>query len=948
MHIAKPMHLTRFLSPTLLAMACRTRWSIVRAVMRRAVLLVFMAYILLCSTAVNAACTVGACVTSGARLASIDSTRGVLLNALLGNMLGTTVTLSVSDWNSLAQTNLNLASFISALQTQTIAATPAAALSTNTTLLKIISAAAVGATADGSTAAASALGTLAPQLGAVSGTIPVGSLLKITLPTGMLANSTINALDLVTGTIELFNYNNVATTPAPITLTGASLGQGSTLANVKLYAQTIEAPVIVCGPAGTTFHTAAIRVKLDMNLVSVPLSLGSLLGIANITAISANIGQVQLYVEVARADGSITSLNAIANSLAIQVTPGVADIYLGQIADNNFWNRTRALSFSDVSFATIGSLSVSVTVLFVTTVSNSNLQARSFAHGQAPFSSNLTFTAPWPQTKTASTSAFFLSNLLTDLTATNLQTQLSPSLLGLDSILLTPIKPILSTALNTTLSPLLSNVVDPLLQTLGIRIGEVDVTVSGMGSFCSLSGYVYNDVNHNSGKDGVEAGCGVAVWAKLVPVSLPSGPATDVVSVDTTTGAYNFPSVLTGNYKVLIDNNATLSAVTAGKPSGWLNTETPSGSRTVTMATADVSGQNFGLFNGSQLSGFVFKDNGITGGTANNAVKDGGETGLIGVALKLTNNAGTSIYDMATTSTAGAYTLWVPAAAGATTLKVTETNLTGYISTGGNMGTTGGTYTIATDTVAFTHTSGSTYTGVNFADVPDNSFSGNNSQTVLPGAVAFHPHLFIAGSSGQLTLSLSSTASPAITWTSILYRDTNCNNVLDSSELPVTTAISVTADQQLCFIVRTQGPTNAPYNAQYTQTLSGSFTYSNSSLSWAGTLSDLTITGSSTDAGLVLTKSVDKATALPGDTLTYTIRYENNSTSILSNLKVYDMTPAYTVYVSASCASLPAGVSACTVVAHPTVGLAGSLQWAIAGTLTPGTFGLLNFSVMVQ
>ncbi|MEC5384916.1 hypothetical protein VVD49_04235 [Uliginosibacterium sp. H3] len=921
----------------------------VRSVLRALCMIVLTALALCHSPATRAACTVGACVTAGARLASVDSTRGALLNALLGNLLGSTVNLTVADWNSLAQTNLNLANFMNGLQAQTTTGSPAAALGANATLLKVFNAAALGASADGSTAAASILGVLAPQVSALSGTFMLGDMLKLTLPSGMLASSSINALDLVTGTVELFNYSNVAATSVPVAInvTGAALGLSGTLSSVKLSAKVIEAPVIVCGAAGTTFHTAAIRVKLDMTLVSIPLNLGGLLGLSGITAISADIAQLGVYVEVARADGVIQSLNAVANSLVVRATPGVADIYIGSITDANFWNRNRALSFADVSFGTIGSLSVTVLVV-VPVISNTSLQIRTYARGQSPFFTDLSFSPPWPQTKTASTSALFLNNMLNDLVVTNLQVQLSPSLLGLDAVITVPAKPLISAALNTTLGNLLPNLVDPLLQTLGIRIGAVDVTVSGMGSFCSLSGYAYSDLNHNGGKDGVEAGCGTAIWAKLVPASAPSGPATDVVSVNTSTGDYSFSNVMTGTYTVLIDNNATLSDVTAGKPTGWLNTETPTGARSVTMATADVSNQNFGLFNGSQISGTVFKDNGISSGTANNVVKDGGEQGLVGVAIKLTDNAGTTTYDVATTSTAGAYTLWVPPAAGATALKITETNPPVYISTGGNAGNTGGTYARATDTVSFTHVSGSTYTGVNFADVPDNAFSGDNSQTVLPGAVAFHPHVFIAGSAGQLTLALSGTANPVLVWTSLLYRDTNCNGVLDTGEVPVTGAITVAADDKLCFIVRTQAPATAPYNAQYSQTLSGSFTYANSVLTWAGARGDVTLTGSATDSGLVLTKSVDKATALPGETLTYTIRYENRSSGVLSSLKINDMTPSYTVYASAGCGSLPVGISACVVTTHPAVGLTGALLWTLTGNLTPGAFGLVSFSVVVQ
>ena len=43
------------------------------------------------------ACTTGGCVATGPRLASVDSTRGALLNALLGRLTNSTLTVSALD-----------------------------------------------------------------------------------------------------------------------------------------------------------------------------------------------------------------------------------------------------------------------------------------------------------------------------------------------------------------------------------------------------------------------------------------------------------------------------------------------------------------------------------------------------------------------------------------------------------------------------------------------------------------------------------------------------------------------------------------------------------------------------------------------------------------------------------------------------------------------------------
>ena len=114
----------------------------------------------------------------------------------------------------------------------------------------------------GETAEATALNNLIAEVSGLSGTIILEDLLSIDFPEGALADIDLNALDLITGLVQLYNYENVATTPTPITISGASLsGSGLDVVadTVRLYAQVIEPQVIVCGSGGETAHTAAIR-----------------------------------------------------------------------------------------------------------------------------------------------------------------------------------------------------------------------------------------------------------------------------------------------------------------------------------------------------------------------------------------------------------------------------------------------------------------------------------------------------------------------------------------------------------------------------------------------------------------------------------------------------------------------------------------------------------------
>src|SRR5204862_512551 len=176
-----------------------------------------------------------------------DAVAIVLLNALLGDLLGTSLNLTVADWNAIAQGDVNLASYLNALQTQVGVSSPSQALSANATLAQLVSAMAVAAQADGNIALVNALNSLKPQVAGLSGTIKLGDLLSVSLPNGALSSVKINALHLVTGAIQLYNYRIVLTTPSPVTISGSAIGLGSVINSVQLYAQIIEPPTYVCG-----------------------------------------------------------------------------------------------------------------------------------------------------------------------------------------------------------------------------------------------------------------------------------------------------------------------------------------------------------------------------------------------------------------------------------------------------------------------------------------------------------------------------------------------------------------------------------------------------------------------------------------------------------------------------------------------------------------------------
>ena len=469
-----------------------------------------------------------------------------------------------------------------------------------------------------------------------------------------------------------------------------------------------------------------------------------------------------------------------------------------------------------------------------------------------------------------------------------------------------------------------------------------DVTVTGAVSVgVSLFGTVYNDSNHNLQLDSNESGTGLTLFAKLIVNG--GSSATQAVAINTTTGIYNFSSVSAGTYTIILDDNSTLTDITPNIPVGWLGTEMPDFTRNnVLVSTVDLNNLNFGLFNGSKLSGTVFADTGITGGTANNGIKDGGELGIAAVTVKA--STGATIHDTAITDGAGSYTLWIPAAATSPVL-ITETNLSGYLSTGGSTGNTAGTYTRTSDSTSFTFSAGNIYTNVNFGDVPVNTFAANGLQSGLPGSVVFYAHQFDAGSAGTVVFSSAS----APDWPTILYRDLNCNGIIDATDTVLTSA-SVVAGGQICVINKVTIPTGTGLGLQANTTVQAVFTYINASPALSSTLSVIdTTTVGAVAAGLVLKKAVDKATALAGDTVTYTLTYQNNSNVPLASIVINDATPAYTTFLSATCVlPLPAAITACVALPVPAVAGVGTIKWTLTGTLSPSATGQVSYSVKVD
>ncbi|WP_313172157.1 DUF7507 domain-containing protein [Massilia oculi] len=422
----------------------------------------------------------GACITAGPRLASVDTNKSALLGPLLGGLLGTGVSLNALDWNALAGGNLNLLNFLKVLQTQLNLSSPSQVLGANITLAQIATALSVEAQAEAKPQLATALSGLASQLNGAGATVRLGDLLKITADTGSLGTSTVNALDMFTGLIQLYNRRNVLTTPVPVGISGGVLGAAGIVNSLQLYAQVIEPPSYVCGPTGSTFYSAAVRIKLKLDLITLAPVTDTLVGLGLLQSASIAIGKLDVYADVARGQGSLAAVNAATKAVTLQVAPGVADLYIGKIDDSVFFSRS-PIRDSDVDFGSIGNLQATLALGLAAV--NVPLDVKSIVRGQAPFSTSVTMSGNFPQTRTVSSSTMFVTNAANSL-VTNLKFRDMPGLGLLQGVVQPLVVTLVTKVVSPLLAPILSGVADPLLKLLGIGLGEMVVTVEDICQTC--------------------------------------------------------------------------------------------------------------------------------------------------------------------------------------------------------------------------------------------------------------------------------------------------------------------------------------------------------------------------------------------------------------------------------------------------------------------------------
>jgi uncharacterized repeat protein (TIGR01451 family) len=249
----------------------------------------------------------------------------------------------------------------------------------------------------------------------------------------------------------------------------------------------------------------------------------------------------------------------------------------------------------------------------------------------------------------------------------------------------------------------------------------------------------------------------------------------------------------------------------------------------------------------------------------------------------------------------------------------------------------------------------------------------NNNGQVFPGGTVVYSHLLVNngnvtegdGTNSSIGLSLTNSLAPN-GWNSLIYYDANNNGAIDGGDTVVTNlaflsagGIGLAPGETVRLLVKVNAAPSAPIGAQDVATLSATVVNVNLATT-APTISAVTDTSTVIAGDLTLVKeqaldanndgspdgayaTADITTgALPGKSIRYRIIVTNTGTAPAVSVKVFDTTPAFTVYSTNG----PAVTTLGTVTA-PSGAVAGSLIFDV-GTLAPGQSATNTFGVVIQ
>jgi uncharacterized repeat protein (TIGR01451 family) len=267
---------------------------------------------------------------------------------------------------------------------------------------------------------------------------------------------------------------------------------------------------------------------------------------------------------------------------------------------------------------------------------------------------------------------------------------------------------------------------------------------------------------------------------------------------------------------------------------------------------------------GSFVAGIVFND------ADHDGIHDAGEEGWTGVTVTISDPGGTLQRE---TDGSSAYQFEVVSGLPRTLIELTPA----------------GMVSLSPDTVSLGPTAPGETLRVDFADVRLPAIAPPNDLSGPSGAFLDAPHVVIAGTRGQATL----TASLPSGWLEIFYRDNDADGRLgpsDSLLRPSDLALDPEAPgfNLVPVIVRVFVPPQVPPGTSAALTLTLRQVLSGTTISVETAVTDRLLVLGRASGLLSLLKDVDRPEARPGDVMTYTITFSNPGVEAVKEIEIID------------------------------------------------------------
>ncbi len=364
------------------------------------------------------------------------------------------------------------------------------------------------------------------------------------------------------------------------------------------------------------------------------------------------------------------------------------------------------------------------------------------------------------------------------------------------------------------------------------------------------------------------------------------------------------------------------------------------------------------------VSGTVFEDNGASGATAHDGQRGGGEAGRGGVVVRAIDVANGTVYATTTTDGDGAYRLVLPDAAVGRSVQIEAAATAPFRAISEQPGALPGLVNPDTTDglVVFTPTAGVASIGVDFGQVREPTLIQDQTVTTLPGTAVLLAHTYQSHTAGSVTFDVANaTPNPTNAFSApTIFHDADCSGAIDNAEAIVPTPLAVTAGQTVCLLVRVQPSSGAPGGSELVYDLTAQSVFDTTAVSVALANTDKIRLVSSRSLSLVKqVRNVSDGGAFgvsnradPGETLEYRVVFANQGNEAISNINVFDKTPAFTTLADtlAPVTVVPAGM-ACSIVEPAgggSGGYIGNLRWTCTGVMSPGDTGEVRFSVQVD